>query len=114
MKVAIVRSFPSNISISDNTYNVQEIGLAKGFLDLGHECDIYWYTSSDDYKDEIKYKNSIINFFHCKSKKILYYGLFSKKTLNSIGDNYDLIVSNEYCNFASLSFAKNYRRQCDA
>ena len=41
MKILIVRTHASYLDI--NSYNVQEIGLARAYVSLGHTVDIVMY-----------------------------------------------------------------------
>ena len=50
MRILIYRTFP-NI-INTDSYNVQEIGLAKALVRRGYECDIIFYNGKN--RDEIK------------------------------------------------------------
>ena len=47
MKILILRTMANMLSL--NTYNLQEVGLAKALTRLGHHCDILYY--SDEKKD---------------------------------------------------------------
>ena len=40
MKILIIRNFPSYMAVKNNTYNIQEVGLAKALVRKGHFCDI--------------------------------------------------------------------------
>ena len=42
MKILIVRTFPDILNL--NSYNVQEVGLAKALTLKGHQCDIVLYN----------------------------------------------------------------------
>ena len=44
MKILIVRTFPDILNL--NSYNVQEVGLAKALTLKGHQCDIVLYMES--------------------------------------------------------------------
>lgn len=44
LKLAIIRSSPSELNI--NQYNIQEIGLAKGLVNLGVSVDIFSFFSN--------------------------------------------------------------------
>lgn len=44
MKILIVRTFPDVLNL--NSYNVQEVGLAKAFTLKGHQCDIVLYNGN--------------------------------------------------------------------
>lgn len=40
MKVLIVRPFPSLLDVRQNTYNIQEVGLAKALSKRGCQVDL--------------------------------------------------------------------------
>lgn len=45
MKILIIRTFPDKLNL--NSYNVQEVGLAKALVKKGHTCDIVLYNGKD-------------------------------------------------------------------
>lgn len=45
MKILIIRTFPDRLNL--NSYNVQEIGLAKALVKKGHMCDIVLYNGKE-------------------------------------------------------------------
>ena len=47
MKILILRTTPNEVSL--NTYNLQEIGLAKSLIRKGHICDVAYYTKKRHY-----------------------------------------------------------------
>lgn len=51
MKVLIVRTFPNILNL--NTYNVQEIGLAKALVCKGMECGVVFYNGNNPDKTEL-------------------------------------------------------------
>ena len=51
MRILIVRSFPDILNL--NTYNVQEIGLAKALTGRGIKCDIVLYSGNMPSRTEI-------------------------------------------------------------
>ena len=44
MKILIIRNYPSYMAVKNNTYNIQEVGLAKALIRKGHICDIVFWT----------------------------------------------------------------------
>ena len=50
MKILIVRTFPDKLNL--NSYNVQEVGLAKALVKKGHICDIVLYSGKE--KDRVQ------------------------------------------------------------
>lgn len=106
MKILIIRNFPSYMTVKNNTYNIQEIGLAKGLIRLGHICDIVFWTNG---KEEcIKYafdQNKSLNVYYRKGKTAL------KNTILNVDDlipQYDIVQLCEYNQIQSWLFSKRY------
>ena len=59
MKILIIRMYPNVLNI--NTYNCQEIGLAKALIRKNNVCDIVLYTDKNPYEEDIKFDNNILN-----------------------------------------------------
>ena len=56
MKILIVRTFPDILNLE--SYNVQEIGLAKALCLKGHHCDIVLYHGKNkDKVQEYRFEN---------------------------------------------------------
>ena len=36
------------MAVKNNTYNIQEVGLAKALVRAGHRCDIVFWTDKDE------------------------------------------------------------------
>lgn len=48
MKILIIRNYPSYMDVEKNTYNIQEVGLAKALVRKGNVCDIVFWTDKDE------------------------------------------------------------------
>lgn len=48
MKILIIRNFPSYMAVKNNTYNIQEVGLAKALVRKGNTCDIVFWTDKEE------------------------------------------------------------------
>lgn len=90
MKLIIVRSFPSKLNI--NSYNVQEIGLAKALRRKNIQCDIVFFNGLSDTKTEIL--DCGVKIYWVKGINILKNGLFFN--LRKIIDDYDIVQVHEY------------------
>lgn len=106
MKILIIRNYPSYFSLNRNTYNIQEIGLAKSLVKKGYKCDIVFWTNKQE---------KTIDYSLLGNKKIrIYYrkGIsFLKNTILKIGDlidNYDIIQTCEYNQIQSWLLANRY------
>lgn len=100
MKILILRTMANVLSL--NTYNLQEVGLAKALTRLGHRCDILYYS------DEKKDRRQTIAFDGDKTITILwthgynfFYEAFYPSLKKYIGD-YDIIQVSEYVGINSL------------
>lgn len=97
MKILVVRTFPDVLDL--NSYNVQEIGLARALAVKGHQCDVVLYGGKEDDKEEIY-------SFSQEGKKfnfIIYwlkgYAVFKNGFMPSVKkliEKYDLIQVHEY------------------
>ena len=90
MKIVIIRTHPSIIDI--NSYNVQEIGLARAYVSLGHTVDIVMYGGWTNTRKE-KVEDGI-NIIFMRSIGILKNGIFPG--IKRLATKYDLIQTHEY------------------
>lgn len=97
MKVLIIRTFPDVLNI--NTYNVQEIGLAKALVKKGIECGVVLYNGKEPDRTE-KYsfmdegKIYLFPIYWLKGVNLFKNG-FMKSVYRLIPD-YDVIQVHEY------------------
>lgn len=90
MKVLIIRSFPDKLNI--NSYNVQEIGLAKALVKKGITCDIVFFNGQD--ADSTQILDNGVKIYWLKSINFLKNGIFLH--INKIIKDYDIIQVHEY------------------
>ena len=90
MKILIVRTHASYLDI--NSYNVQEIGLARAYVSLGHTVDIVMYGGWTKTRKE-KVEDGI-NIIFMRSIGILKNGIFPG--IKRLATKYDLIQTHEY------------------
>ena len=90
MKILIVRTHASHLDI--NSYNVQEIGLARAYVSLGHTVDIVMYGGWTKNRKEIVEDG--INIIFMRSIGILKNGIFPG--IKRLATKYDLIQTHEY------------------
>ena len=97
MKILIVRTFPDKLNL--NSYNVQEVGLAKALVKKGHMCDIVLYSGKE--KDRVQdYK------FFCEGQEFGFkiywmhgFGILKNGFMPSVKKiipQYDVIQVHEY------------------
>ena len=99
MKILIVRSTPNKVNMQ--TYNLQEVGLAKSLVRKGHQCDVAYYCGKEpDHRDTIEFADGL-------SLEILWlhgYGMFYEGIYPSlkkyVGD-YDIIQIGGYTGITS-------------
>lgn len=99
MKILYLRSAPYELNF--NSYNLQEIGLAKSIIKQGHKCDVIYYSKQN--------KNQLIhteygdfNLFWRKGFKILRTGIYPQILKRSFLNQYDAIIVSEYCQIMSV------------
>lgn len=94
MKILILRTAPDIVNM--NTYNLQEIGLAKALVRKGHQCDVAYYCGKEkDHIEEISFDSDLII-------KVLWlqgFGFMREcffPTLKKYIDRYDVIQVGSY------------------
>ncbi len=111
MRILIVRMWPDNLNI--NSYNCQEIGLAKALIKMGNICDIVLYTSDKEREEIFSFDNDskFIRLYYLKAKKFLKNAFYGKK-LYEICKNYDCIQSAEYDQIGNLLLRRRFNNLC--
>lgn len=102
MKILLVRPWPYKLNI--DSYNVQEIGLSRALVKLGHKCGIVLYLEEGKSYSE-KYELGI-TIYYLRGHNILKNGLFGKE-LKEIIDGYDIIQVHEYDQIQSWKLYTN-------
>lgn len=94
MKILIIRPFPEKINI--DSYNVQEIGLAKALVEKGHECGIVFFESGKNNSEQLIQTECghDIRIYWRKGINVLKNGLFFG--LKDLIDEYDVVQVHEY------------------
>lgn len=107
MRILIVRNYPDYMDVNNNTYNIQEIGLAKALIKQGHQCDVLFWTNKDEKEvlvDVIEEKKIIVYYRHAIT--FLKNALFFK--CKDLFEMYDIVQASEYNQFGSLWLACRY------
>ncbi len=95
------------MNVRKNTYNIQEIGLAKALIRKGHICDIVFWT--DKSPETVLYKfdsDKELKIFYLGGKSILNNAIY--KDLNELIAQYDIIQPAEHNQIYSAVLAKKY------
>ena len=71
MKVLIVRNYPSYMEVKNNTYNIQEVGLAKALVKKKYECDILFWTEGEEEEIKLHVEQKSITVYYRRSFSIL-------------------------------------------
>ena len=95
------------MNVKNNTYNIQEIGLAKALIRKGHICDIVFWT--DNAPETITYKfdgDKKLKIFYLNGKNILNNAIY--KNIDELISQYDIIQPAEHNQIYSAFLAKKY------
>lgn len=95
MKILIIRNYPSYMDVEKNTYNIQEVGLAKALVRKGNICDIVFWTDKEEKEVNLPVDNvGKVKVFYRHGKTAL------KNTVYTGCDNlfaqYDVLQTAEY------------------
>lgn len=106
MKILIIRNFPSYMAVKNNTYNIQEVGLAKALVRRGHICDIVFWTDNQEETVTIPVDESgAVRVFYKHGKTKLKNTVF--EDCDTLFDQYDILQPCEYNQIQAWILAKN-------
>lgn len=107
MKILIVRNYPSYMAVKNNTYNIQEVGLAKALVRKGNVCDILFWTDREEETIAIPVDgHGEINVFYRHGKTMLKNTIYDG--CKELFENYDILQPCEYNQMQAWLLAKNY------
>lgn len=107
MKILIIRNYPSYMDVINNTYNIQEVGLAKALVRKGNICDIVFWTNKDEKEIEIPVDcGGEIHVFYRHGITILKNTLYIRS--KKLFDSYDVLQPCEYNQMQAWLLAKLY------
>ncbi|CEQ00895.1 glycosyltransferase family 4 protein [Paraclostridium sordellii] len=95
MNILIIRNSADKVNI--NSYNLQEIGIARALIKKGHNCDIVYYTDSKCMEYEyINIGDKKITIYWCPAIKILNNAIYIELFKNKFLSKYDVVQTSEY------------------
>lgn len=98
MKILILRVFPNKVNMQ--SYNLQEIGLAKALIRKGHQCDVAYFGGKEkDHEERILFSEGAIRVIWLHGFGILMEGVYP--TLSKYIHEYDIIQVSEYVGVTS-------------
>lgn len=109
MKILIIRPWPSLLDVTKNTYNIQEVGLAKALVKRGHSTDILFWTDGDEMTVEVEAEaegGKPIRVFYRHGKVLLKNVWFSRQ--DALFAQYDVLQTAEYNQMFSWHLAGKY------
>lgn len=107
MKILIIRNYPSYMDVEKNTYNIQEVGLAKALVRMGNICDIIFWTDKEEKEVIIPINETMhIKVFYKHGKTALKNTIYTG--CNNLFEQYDILQPAEYNQLESWLLAKKY------
>ncbi|MDP4145741.1 MAG: glycosyltransferase family 4 protein [Bacillota bacterium] len=96
MKILIIRNNANEVDLE--TYNLQELGLAKALVLSGHTCDIVYYTRERNQGIQVVDigDGKSVTIFWCRAIKVLNNAIYFSLFKGCFFDNYDVIQTIEY------------------
>ena len=95
------------MSVKNNTYNIQEVGLAKALVRKGHDCDILFWTKNEPETIDVPVDSfGHIRVFYRKGKTLLKNTVFFN--CEDLFEKYDILQPCEYNQMQSWILAKKY------
>lgn len=108
MKILIIRNYPSYMDVKKNTYNIQEVGLAKALVRKGNVCDIVFWTGKEEKEINIPvdYNTGAVTVFYRRGKTALKNTVYTG--CDELFAQYDVLQTAEYNQMQSWILAKRY------
>lgn len=107
MKILIIRSDPSYLGVSNATYNIQELGLARALTRRGHTCDILFWTDREEKTVEVSLDDGCaVRVFYRKGRHFLRNTVYTG--CRELFSQYDILQSSEYNQMQSWLLAGKY------
>lgn len=107
MKILIIRNYPSYMDVKNNSYNIQEVGLAKALVRKGHKCDVLFWTDKEETFINLNVDNyGIVTVYYKKGITKLKNTVFLH--CDELFEKYDVLQPCEYNQIESWILAKKY------
>ena len=107
MRILIIRNYPSYMAVKNNTYNIQEVGLAKALVRKGHVCDIVFWTDQKEETVTVPVgERGQVHVFYRRGKTMLKNTVYSG--CRELFEQYDILQPCEYNQMQSWLLAKQY------
>lgn len=107
MKILIIRNYPSYMDVEKNTYNIQEVGLAKALVRKGNGCDIIFWTDKEEKEVIIPVDNAgTVTVFYRHGKTALKNTVYTE--CDKLFAQYDVLQTAEYNQMQSWILTKRY------
>lgn len=106
MKILIIRSGP--YQVNPDAYNLQELGLASAFMNVGHTCDIMYYHKKESYDQVISKCGHDIKLLWRKGIRFLRSGVYPEVLHHDFLRRYDVVIISEYSQIMSFLVASRH------
>ena len=108
MRILLIRNYPSYMAVKNNTYNIQEIGLAKALVRRGYQCDVVFWTDKETEDVEVEMdKEHKVTVYYRKAISVLKNAVYIG--CKRLFEEYDILQSAEYNQIGSWILSKKYR-----
>lgn len=104
MKVLIVRTGATEMNL--DSYNLQEVGLARALARRGNSCDIIYYTTGECRVEEIEGGEAPVRLFWLPAKSVAGDALF--EGIDQMVSAYDVVQVAEYDRLQSVELYRKY------
>lgn len=105
MKILIIRNYPTYMAVKNNTYNIQEVGLAKALVRKGHTCDIVFWTDKEEETVDIPVDEvGVVHVFYRHGRTKVKNTVYTKCT--ELFKKYDVLQPAEYNQIQAWLLAK--------
>lgn len=103
MRILIIRTFANEVNL--DSYNLQEIGLAKALAKKGHVCDVVYYTKGEERTQVVSLGDCEIRIFWRNGIKLFSNAIY--RNIVDIAGDYDVIQVAEYDQLQSWKLYKD-------